>query len=1554
MTAWKVSLRGIANVGKKGDAAMDHQESLSPRVRQIRPEDLIPAADDAGLEDMAASRKSMLHSRTLALKESMYSCWGSKACFPCVTIFVNVLFAAAVAWFLWEFRQPVIAEGSFGKLAQNIRPESVQEANFAKARLRAVSGPTLLGLDVGNAGANGTYSVGAAEGFEWRRVELIYQVQTGSTLDAEIMQEANTFENGLRDLPGWQELCRTRVPQEQRRYCDPGDSFPAVLFATEAEVTETQKSQGVLIENSFTGRGSSVFLPIPVIVDFLTQSYPEVFKRWYRIDVEREPVDSVRVLQTMFSFYLPTKYLPEWEIFASQELEQKLKAGTDKGIGSAMLFYRADGVESEEFMYSYENAFSWALVGAFGALVSTVIVTRRFLLGFAAFILASVASATSAAVVSEKASQDSLTPGRMEFPVSAIVTWYLNAVFSADLAISCAVNWHVEDPFPRTSFAEILRMISKRLNNVVDAKPAKVNKCKLLAYKLVRALAWCLDKSFPPRHPTLGEQTPLTDWYPIGRLYWFLVNSLSPSVVSGGVFLLISQQTELLLLQEFAMHAGPGLLCCAIFSVFIFPPVIDLGDVLHNATMLTQAVKCLQSCRSNLATSVLECRCMRCCIGCCRRCCGCFIKCFLAIFRFVRGCLMNIARKLRCHVIAPFLYRALLCIECGSSPGWRDQLRSLIETFALMLNGRPMRLVALIMTAAVGAGFFLLDLFTFVSAAPNLFPAGHRSREGPKVREIFGPLPRNLEAPEPTVSSARSCEPDAYDNATCSWYKCTLERRQQTQLQAGTCHCKYRRSTTSTTTTSTTTTTTEASSFQIYNPVRITATGSCSAVARIAGIDDYREFPQGDFWTWAENQLGITLGDGSNQVIEPQMSGSIEMENWTSGEFTVSKQFTSAVGIGQQGIPKLEDACVSMLCYCGVAPCELEDAWQDLGQVVWKTVTTNTTTAAPAGGRRLISEALTALERRLLPASGAPPFLSPRRLVDIGNFDQFEGTTKEGEAVTEENFVYVVYGLHKSEEIPFRTSSMDLKFDNFEIENPWNQRAIASLCEGVGPDLRVKATHCWVLDFRRWLSGQGETYPVRSETFYNRFFQFAVYRHLNEAIAQHEGGGASGGNGYDYFWLDESGRISGTFAAFKVNAPKANQGGAVQEYMSSWDQYIAQRNSMSVSAGWIASPLFAASQTAEIVRHDCYYSVFVLIISMCGVTLVLTCSLGITVATFIALCFSGCTFVTFWFGVGSRDIGTLEIVSLIVFLVGIGTPLVRVANAYSHAPDRPQLPAELLAIQEGDDFRAKHLKASEFAEELAKEYASKMAEGEISMFPGAINNERQNRVATAMLRGGASALGLAGAAAFAGLALLPLEMEALGQVGLAILCTGFAVTPAIGYLSLLLLLGLGDSKARRKAFRELGGYIWSRLSGKVKGEGAGLLDSRKAGDKAQRRNMQSVGSVVLPRQSGFALTPTDGTSHPVANLQQQPAVHKPHTEAAMMLGIPMSIATGDRSLMWKPCRKGKKEAANEENKDDDVGTEAGPCILTLDVQGATAKPPFHIVMATRDRINVKG
>lgn len=904
-----------------------------------------------------------------------------------------------------------------------------------------------------------------------------------------------------------------------------------------------------------------------------------------------------------------------------------------------------------------------------------------------------------------------------------------------------------------------------------------------------------------------------------------------------------------------------------------------------------------------------------------------------------------------------------------------------------------MRIVAFVLTVAVVVGFSVSEFTSaFVATPPPLFPQGHRSREGPKVRDMFGMLPRNLEAPENTLATALKCAPDAYDNATCSWYKC--EVHQKITPAEGNCMCKQRWG--ATTTPTTTLAPISTTTFGL-GPANIGPVGTCSAVARIAGLKSDANFPQSEFWKWAEGILGTILGDGNSQVLEPQRMGGIEMQDWQTGDFKVSNQFSLGLKIANDDVPKFEDACVSLLCYCGISPCKVSGDWVDFGQFSTKTMksvpiastterrlatghlSTETersvpfaTTTEPLDERHSVADGQEELQRRTLPPSGPSLFLDHRRLT-IERGILWNALQKEQDTTA---VINIIWGLKQSDEIPFRTSTSDLKFNtSFEMEDPWMQRSMAGFCEGVSPELRIVSTECWVLDFKRWLAGQGHTFPVRPSEFNDRFFQFTVNRVTYQKSASNVAGGAAigGNNGYDYFWLAESGRIRGTFASFKVDAPRPDERLSIQDLMSAWTAYLESRNDMYVSKrgglrrkgqdAWMASTLFSQSQTTEIVESSCWLAVGTLMGVGMLMTFVITCSLGITLAVVITLALSLCTFATFWMGAGNHGISSMEIVSLSVFLSGLATPLLRVASAYAYARDRPHMPPHLLmdttdvpicspSIMANAGLMTMAIKDPTLTvanlQEYSKQKAEAMGEGEILMFPGAINIERQSRVATAMQRGGAAALGMGGAAVVGGLALLPLEMEALGQVGLAILCMGVAVTPAIGFLSLLLLLGLGDSKARSKAMRELLRHTAFKLSGKVPQtivRKTGILPGRMAKDNTLR--------------SSRRLSSREEKLTGIIETRKPTEPHENHVVAAMMLGAPLGLATGTAtSIFFKPKEKKEQSPEDDQQKsaadEDDLGHETGPCIMTLDVQGATAKPPYHIVMATRDVINVKG
>lgn len=1480
---WNSALGGL-----RGFASLEDQDDTtpSPRVAQLRIEELDFEDDEKGKIETASPREVRFggHStRKYTARESIsrnanhvfYTICGSPILFPILTLFVCNAFACGLATYLWKYRKPVIAEGAFGKLAQNTRNESVQEANFQKARVRAVSGPTLLGL------GNGTLSVGADIGWQWRRLELIYQVREGSFLgssgDASKVMAIKDFETTLRKLSGWQMLCNERVPQALRRYCDPGDSFAAVVYSTMEKAEWPASSQGVREEIIYDGEGASPILPIDAMLSYLQSFHPENLDRWLNINLARgDVIEKSQVMRTMFAFYLPDASAGgEWSDFVSKELEPELQKcadkGEDGGFGGMHMFYRADGIQSEEFTYAVNNAIIWAGLAAMGSAGATVLVTRRFLLAGAAMVLAGISSATAAASVS-KFHED----GFVELPAIAISSWFLVAANSADLAIACLRSWENVDPFPRTTFAEFSRILAAQLDRW--QMPSK--KMRLICWYVVQMIVKILETAFPPREG--DTTTPETTLYPVGKLWWFIVSMCAPQAVSVVFFLKIAHSTELLLLEEFASHAGTGLMMATIFGVLVYPPVIDLGDGLCE---MAQRISSLR--KLNDATMGYG-----------------------------------------------------LLTECGGKVNPRNTfLRRLIEVFARTLNGRPVRVLALLITVVVTCIAIVTEFASaFVATPPPLFPVGHRSREGPKVQAQFGQLPKKMDAPDQTLTGTRKCNPDAFDNATCGFFLCEVEA--QKVAEENKCLCFHKLAPTTVTTSTVPSTTTSAFGPTPPPAARGVSEGGCSAVARIAGISDHDDFPQAEFWKWSEAQLNLALGD-NNQLLRPQAQGSVEMEDWATGSIFIQKQFSIGRKTANNDVPGIEDACAALICYCNIHTCTLNDEWKELGQFEHSMSVTTTKEE-----RRLVQD-ISAQSMVEAPTTPFPTVSEHVLLVEPRRLDEPD----EEIIATQKAEIYVIWGLAKSKEIPFRTSSIDLKFDrSFNMEDPWTQRSILSLCEGTGPMLQIDSRQCWAMDFKRWVIAKGLRFPVTAETFYPLYFEFTFYRHSEHLdSSSFAGGGASGGRGYDYFWLAEDGRVQGTFVAFDVTAPQDQK--KIQEYMSLWSSYMSERNRMSEVSNsvqaWMASTLFAESQTAAAVR-DSARSVFVWMVIFASLTVaVLTFSLGLTIAVVMCLCCCLLTFATFWIGVGNRDIGSLEIVSLSVFLSGLSCPLLRMTYHYSYARDRPHYPSEMLQKEPEipKNIRSVSVPGADIdLQAEAKKLSDSMAEGEILMFPGALANERQHRVATAMLRGGTPALGFAMACIVCGIALMPLEMEALGQVGLSVLCMGFAVPPAvIGLLPVLLLLGLGDSKARRKAFLALVQFLCDRCHGRIDG-GQGLLDARSEG---------GIDSKIAAKDAQ--------TSSKLNSPQFDPTAHKPHAVAAVMLGVPQFVVTGSAVKTpsfskWSAKLKSKedKKKNNTQSPVDDIGAEVGPCILTLDVQGATAKPPYHIVMATRDVINMKG
>jgi hypothetical protein len=499
-----------------------------------------------------------------------------------------------------------------------------------------------------------------------------------------------------------------------------------------------------------------------------------------------------------------------------------------------------------------------------------------------------------------------------------------------------------------------------------------------------------------------------------------------------------------------------------------------------------------------------------------------------------------------------------------------------------------------------------------------------------------------------------------------------------------------------------------------------------------------------------------------------------------------------------------------------------------------------------------------------------------------------------------------------------------MKFDvSFDMADPWTQRAIYHFCTGTAPELKVNKRHCWVIHFKRWLAARDQDFPLKSTDFYKWFFQYSVHVHgLIETMLADGSPFASDASAFDCLWLADDGKIEGTFATFEAVSPAWNDRDLMKMYIKLWQQYLDDRNGMfeGKARAWMASPAFAQSQTIDAVRHSAAVVVFVTVFIALVVTFLLTCSCGITLAVIISMCISLCSFVTFWAFLGKRDVTSLEVISLSVFFTGLAAPLIRIAIEFSYARDHPHLPTKLLQ-------KAKSYPNLTFAGGM--EASDDLYEEHPLLFPGAINSERQNRVATALQISSGATIGFGCAAICGGLSFVPLQMEALGQVGVAILCLGFAVVPAaLGFLPLLILSGLGDSRARKAALGEVAWFLWEKCR------------------RCCCRHMSDHQDLMHHDHHHFD-----------AGRQANEKKLGDHTVAAIMLGVPVGIATGKPWMPPMPTammkRSAKKADKPDQNADDDI-EESGPVVMTLDVQGATARPPNHVVTHYPHSVNLRG
>ncbi|CAE7327113.1 PIBF1 [Symbiodinium sp. CCMP2592] len=116
--------------------------------------------------------------------------------------------------------------------------------------------------------------------------------------------------------------------------------------------------------------------------------------------------------------------------------------------------------------------------------------------------------------------------------------------------------------------------------------------------------------------------------------------------------------------------------------------------------------------------------------------------------------------------------------------------------------------------------------------------------------------------------------------------------------------------------------------------------------------------------------------------------------------------------------------------------------------------------------------------------------------------------------------VIVLFGISQREDRSTLSGTFTAAFDaGFDPASPWSQRAMLRVCNELPSELNILSSNCWIQDFRNWLIGRGQKFPV------DRFLDFHLT--LKEFLVGHPSAASA-------MWLNEANNLTATMFTFQV------------------------------------------------------------------------------------------------------------------------------------------------------------------------------------------------------------------------------------------------------------------------------------------------------------------------------------------------------------------------------------------------------------------------------------
>ncbi|CAK9028462.1 Protein dispatched homolog 3 (Patched domain-containing protein 2) (Thyroid hormone receptor up-regulated protein 1) (TRUP1), partial [Durusdinium trenchii] len=179
-------------------------------------------------------------------------------------------------------------------------------------------------------------------------LQLLYRAKNGNIMDEKALQDIQQIEEGLRNLPRWQDSCLNKITGDVKRFlCDPGISIVAMAFPT-----PTSASQGtVFLQFTWDGLGRDVISSGAVLAYMKTSSESgdasrdsrRYFPKTYQFpeigtDFEAAPGALPTAARTKFEFHMTLGQNGDPINQVNQNI-QKVKAEWNEMIVQEMLPY---------------------------------------------------------------------------------------------------------------------------------------------------------------------------------------------------------------------------------------------------------------------------------------------------------------------------------------------------------------------------------------------------------------------------------------------------------------------------------------------------------------------------------------------------------------------------------------------------------------------------------------------------------------------------------------------------------------------------------------------------------------------------------------------------------------------------------------------------------------------------------------------------------------------------------------------------------------------------------------------------------------------------------------------------------------------------------------------------------------------------------------------------------------------------------------------------------------------------------------------------------------